>query len=112
MVARPIWRQLFMQTVRFDFSLALARAGKSIAARIAMMAMTTRSSIRVKAPDNSTMGFGSPRLALVFINTINGLCKSLRIWLDAVLYKSDILWDNCDVQNGGWDPICDGWQKT
>jgi hypothetical protein len=30
--------------------LALASAGKSIAARIAMMAMTTSSSMRVKAP--------------------------------------------------------------
>ena len=37
-----------MQLVRLACSLALARAGNSIAARIAMMAMTTSSSIKVK----------------------------------------------------------------
>src|ERR1700722_11268149 len=41
--------KLLMHLVRMARSLALARAGRSMAARMAMMAMTTRSSIRVKA---------------------------------------------------------------
>src|SRR5439155_26729627 len=40
---------LFRQMMRCAFSFVVARAGKSIAARMAMMAMTTKSSIRVKA---------------------------------------------------------------
>jgi len=40
---------LFMQEVCLAFDLALERAGKSIAARMAMMAITTSSSINVKA---------------------------------------------------------------
>jgi hypothetical protein len=39
-----------MQAMRFAFSLALASAGKSIAAKIAMMARTTNDSINVN-PD-------------------------------------------------------------
>ena len=39
---------LFMHAVRCAFSFALANAGKSIAASIAMIAMTTSSSMRVK----------------------------------------------------------------
>src|SRR5437879_6230334 len=35
--------------MRLALALALAKAGRSIAARMAMMAMTTRSSMRVKA---------------------------------------------------------------
>ena len=38
-----------MQEIRMARSFALPKAGKSIAARMAMMAMTTSSSIRVKA---------------------------------------------------------------
>ena len=38
-----------MQTARRPFSRALLRAGRSIAARMPIMAMTTRSSINVKA---------------------------------------------------------------
>src|SRR6267142_7249493 len=45
---RPICLRLFMQRVWTALALALARAGRSIAARIAIMAMTTSSSIRVK----------------------------------------------------------------
>src|SRR5579859_4467392 len=45
----PIWRRLFKQLVRWDLDLARLSAGKSIAARIAMIAITTSSSIRVKA---------------------------------------------------------------
>ena len=40
---------LLLQAARLARSFALARAGKSIAARMAMIAMTTKSSISVKA---------------------------------------------------------------
>src|SRR5204863_1226575 len=40
---------LLRQLVRLALHLALERAGKSIAARMAMMAITTRSSIKVNA---------------------------------------------------------------
>jgi hypothetical protein len=40
---------LFTHSVRCALSLALAKAGNSIAARIAIMAMTTSNSINVKA---------------------------------------------------------------
>src|SRR5262245_17751511 len=46
---------LLMQLVRSAFSLARARAGSSIAARIAMIAMTTSNSMRVKPPE-ATIG--------------------------------------------------------
>ena len=39
-----------MQTVCTPFALAFAKAGKSMPAKIAMMAMTTSSSINVKPP--------------------------------------------------------------
>ena len=45
----PICLQLLLQAVRLDFSFAWLRAGSSIAAKIAMMAITTSSSIKVKA---------------------------------------------------------------
>jgi len=48
-IPMPICLRLFTQAMRLAFSLAEARAGNSNAARIAMMAMTTSSSIRVKA---------------------------------------------------------------
>src|ERR1035438_7427540 len=47
-LAMPICRRLFRQTVFWLFALALANAGNSNAARMAMMAMTTKSSIKVK----------------------------------------------------------------
>jgi len=40
---------LFMQAVRLAFSFARDKAGNNIAARIAMIAITTNSSINVKA---------------------------------------------------------------
>src|SRR6267142_6619343 len=46
----PHCRKFEAQFARLAFSLALASAGSSMAAKIAMMAMTTSSSIRVKAP--------------------------------------------------------------
>src|SRR5437763_1317998 len=45
----PIWRVLEMQTVWRACSRAWAKTGKRMAARIAMMAMTTSSSMSVKA---------------------------------------------------------------
>jgi hypothetical protein len=38
-----------VQLIRWAFTLALASAGKSMEARIAMIAITTSSSMRVKA---------------------------------------------------------------
>ena len=46
-VAKPICLRLFLHCVETACDLALARAGSSSAARMAMMAMTTSSSIRV-----------------------------------------------------------------
>src|SRR5438094_2024413 len=47
-VARPICRRLFKQEVCLDFSFAADNAGRSRPARIAIIAMTTSSSIKVK----------------------------------------------------------------
>src|SRR5438067_2451922 len=48
-VEMPSWRRLLRQAACWALALARARAGNSIAARIAMIAITTRSSIKVKA---------------------------------------------------------------
>lgn len=48
--AMASWRLLFMQIIPCASFFELARVGSSSAAKIAMMAMTTRSSIKVK-PD-------------------------------------------------------------
>src|SRR5207253_6883643 len=48
--ARPSWRVLFRQKRPCPLALALASAGNNRAARIAMMVMTTKSSIKVKPP--------------------------------------------------------------
>src|SRR5215471_5751884 len=48
MNASPICLLLLTQAMPLAFSLALVSAGRSIAARIAMMAITTSNSIRVK----------------------------------------------------------------
>jgi hypothetical protein len=45
----PICRKLLAHATRLALSFAFASAGNSIAARIAMMAMTTSNSIKVKA---------------------------------------------------------------
>src|SRR5437762_11217820 len=47
--AVPTCRALLRQAMRFPFTLARLSAGKSIAARMAMMAMTTSNSMRVNA---------------------------------------------------------------
>jgi hypothetical protein len=48
MTASEICFELLMHAVACPLSFALLNAGRSIAARIAMMAMTTKSSISVK----------------------------------------------------------------
>jgi hypothetical protein len=50
----PTWRRLELQLVVHAFCLAEASAGRSIAARMAMMAMTTSNSINVKARGRET----------------------------------------------------------
>jgi hypothetical protein len=54
--AAPSWRWLLMQEVCLPLALALERAGSNIAAKIAMMAITTNSSMRVKARNASVRG--------------------------------------------------------
>src|SRR3954466_1899963 len=54
-MARPTCLRLFTQLIRWARALALARAGRSKPARMAMMAMTTNSSMRVKAFFRSVM---------------------------------------------------------
>src|SRR5215469_16369929 len=54
----PICFRLLMQLIERPFSLAFARAGNKSPARMPMMPMTTRSSIRVKA---LTAGFFKER---------------------------------------------------
>jgi hypothetical protein len=49
MAARTIWRALLWHFADLALSLAFIRLGRSIEARMAMIAMTTRSSMRVKA---------------------------------------------------------------
>src|SRR3954465_15332607 len=47
--ASPICFKLLRQAIRLPFSLAELNAGSNIAARMAIMAMTTNNSMRVKA---------------------------------------------------------------
>src|SRR6266571_7521622 len=58
-IAVPICFRLLMQEMLRAFSLAMPKAGRSIAARIEMMAITTNNSISVKAertvPDSEQM---------------------------------------------------------
>ena len=56
-VARPICRWLLMQLMPRALALALAKAGKSIPAKIAMMAITTSNSISVNAAWMRRTGF-------------------------------------------------------
>src|SRR6267142_866546 len=55
----PHWRRLLTQTVRSECALAFVRAGSSKAARIAMIEMTTNSSISVNAPEQKLAGFAT-----------------------------------------------------
>src|SRR5712691_11515975 len=63
--ARPRFLMLLMQAVRLAFSLARDKAGSNSAARMAMMAMTTRSSINVNALQRlSGTGLAQPQPAV------------------------------------------------
>src|SRR5439155_7029007 len=53
---RPICFKLFTQEIRCALALAFARAGSSRAARMAIMAMTTSNSIKVKPRRRSMVG--------------------------------------------------------
>ena len=55
--AKPIWCKWFLQVVEWAQALAMESAGNNKAARIAMMAMTTRSSIKVNALNFDFMHF-------------------------------------------------------
>src|SRR2546428_639971 len=55
-----IWRRLFMQAVRLAFSLARLKAGSNIAARMAIIAITTSNSIKVKPRGGSRPTRRSP----------------------------------------------------
>ena len=62
-VPMPICRRLFKHEIWCALDFALANAGNNIAAKMAMMAMTTRSSISVKAD------FCGRNVCLVFIGS-------------------------------------------
>src|ERR1035437_9924260 len=64
---------LLRQLRRFAFSLALARAGSKSAARMAMMAMTTSNSIKVKAC-RPPVEWRGRQLISPFINNALGRC--------------------------------------
>ena len=51
------WRVLFMQYTPWVFCLALPSEGRIIEARIAIIAITTRSSMRVKPPEHRRLDF-------------------------------------------------------
>ncbi|SPE63296.1 hypothetical protein SBV1_960022 [Verrucomicrobia bacterium] len=80
-VARLNWCSLLLHWLIFAFSFDLANAGNNIAAKIAIIAITTSNSIKVKA--DSLPGNASPRrapspliLMLPFIHNPNISCRS------------------------------------
>ena len=57
----PVWCRLLVHCARFPFSLALTSAGNNKAARMAIMAITTNNSIKVKPPPlNETVSRAEP----------------------------------------------------
>src|ERR1039458_7817495 len=78
---------LFTQVMRMALALALDRAGKSMAARIAMMAMTTNSSIRVKPRFTAPADW----IFWIFISRILGFLCFLW-WLQKPLYRTRVNW--------------------
>ena len=75
-VARHNWCSLFLHWVSLAFSLALASAGNSRAASMAMIAMTTSNSIRVKPRARNLHKPGV--LRLVHLLTISRIICSSR----------------------------------
>ena len=55
-MAMPIWRKLLLHAADLPDSLACDSAGKSMAAKIAMMAITTNNSMSVNAERRSLIG--------------------------------------------------------
>lgn len=85
----PICRRLFRHTAARPRSLAVLRAGKSREARIAITAITTNSSINVKAAtalQHGTCGlewFGEFRpIVQLRIKIPQGLAETSAIWFD------------------------------
>ena len=85
---------LFKQVIFWAFDLALASAGSSRAARIAMMAITTRSSISVKARKSSPLGenfdfeasilsvvLGYPAMGRVYPDTVFQIKLPALVWV-------------------------------
>ena len=64
--AKPICLRLLTQLMRWARALARASAGNSMAARMAMMAMTTNNSMRVKAREDFRFLFIMTLLVYVF----------------------------------------------
>src|SRR5258707_8647668 len=80
--ALEIWLELFKQAICCAFCLALARAGNNIAAKMAMMAITTSSSIKVKPLACGFWGLGEGRfqgsLPVIFMCARLLICGSRR----------------------------------
>src|SRR6266516_1322851 len=70
---------LLRQIMPCALALALLNAGRSIAARMAIMAITTSSSMRVKALTISDFGFRISDLILVFIVFLSSPSQVLRV---------------------------------
>src|SRR5882757_8765857 len=84
----PSCRRLLRQTALWALALARPNAGRSRLATIAMIAMTTRSSIKVKARRFTKCG-----LILIWIGDMNAwlVCFAVDIPLYVLLHKSPTL---------------------
>src|SRR6266480_6648223 len=71
---RAICRRLLRHLMRFPFSLAAARAGNSNPARMAMMAMTTSNSIKVKPRRRGVPGGSAVFVPVAFMERVR-LCQ-------------------------------------
>ena len=87
--ASPICLRLLRQLVRFADSLARASAGKSSDARMAIMAMTTSSSIKVNARIRSN---GGKRFFFIFQNSPGRGQTKPRPWTLQRLIRGDCAW--------------------
>src|ERR1035441_8196507 len=77
---QPIWSclRLLTQLIPWAFALALARAGKSKAARMAMIAMTTSNSISVNPANRQIRTLLAPLVPRAD-SADGGLCKAVVI---------------------------------
>src|SRR5579872_6069724 len=104
-VARPICLQLLRQEIARAFSRAWANTGNRIAARIAMIAMTTSNSISVNAD------FALPCMAFPF--PIEIYDRSVRM---ETTTSFKVSWDRLHIQPGarwrvGRDPVGCEWVR-